>query len=219
MKTGLQSDMLWIFLALPAVVIAFSFYSKWRRRKDLEQLAASIGLPFSPEGPDTSALESTGLELFRLGHSRGASNLMQTQSRAGNISFFDYRYVTGSGKNTHGHRFTLALIACAGCAVPAFDLKPETFVYKIGEALGFKDIDLPAFPLFSDKYRLTGPDEAAVHLFFTPRRAAWFETNLGLRVQGAGGHLAIFRREGLLPVSSWQSFMEEVKAFAAEVLA
>ncbi len=218
METSLQSNMLWIFLAIPAVVIAFSFYSKWRRRKDLEQLAASIGLLFSPEGPDAYALEGTGLEIFRLGRSRKSSNLIQTQSRAGNISFFDYRYVTGGGKNSQSHNFTLALIACQGFAVPAFDLKPETFVYKIGEALGFKDIDLPAFPLFSDKYRLTGPDEAAVHLFFTPRRAAWFEANLGLRVQGAGGHLVIFRT-GCLPVSSWQSFMEEVKAFAAEVLA
>ena len=50
------------------------------------------------------------------------------------------------------------------------------------------------------------------------KRAAWFEANLGLRVQGAGGHLVLFRA-GCLPVSSWQSFMEEAKAFAAEVLA
>jgi hypothetical protein len=164
------------------------------------------------------ALERTGLEIFRLGHYRRGRNLIQAQTRAGSISFFDYRYTVRAGRNSNNHNFTLAHIACPGHAVPCFELKPETFLHKLGEALGFKDIDLPAFPLFSEKYRLTGADETAVHIFFTPQRAAWFERNPGLRVQGAGGHIVMFRRAGNLPVGDWQGFMEEVKAFAAEAL-
>jgi len=206
-----------LFAGIIAVVAALTVYSAWKRNKDLEQLAASLGLVYSPYGPDSAALERTGLEIFRLGHSRKAAHQLQVQSRAGQVSFFDYSYTIG-GKSRSTHAFTLALITCAGCAAPAFDLKPETFLHKIGEAIGFRDIDLPAFPLFSDKYRLTGPDEAAVHLFFTPQRAAWFENNPGLRVQGAPGYLVLFRREGRLPVDAWQGFMEEVKAFASEAL-
>ncbi len=207
-----------IIVSLAAVVLALVFYSAWKRRKDLEQLAASMGLAFSADWPEGCALENTGLDIFRLGYSRKAANRIQVQSRAGVISFFDYRYVTRGGRNSQTRTFTLALIACPGCAMPVFELKPEAFIYKIGEALGFKDIDLPAFPLFSDKYRLTGPDEASVRLFFTPQRAAWFERNQGLHVQGAPGHLVIFKREGPLPVNSWQSFMEEVKSFVTEAL-
>jgi len=215
---NLQAHLFAIFAGLAAAALALVFYFKWKRKKDLEELAASMGLAFSPDGPDETVLAGTGLEIFRSGHSRRASNLIQVESRAGLIRFFDYRYVTSSGKNSQSHAFTLALIACSACDIPAFDLKPESFIYKIGEALGFKDIDLPAFPVFSDKYRLTGPDEAAVHMFFTPQRAAWFERNQGLRVQGAPGHLVLFKRDGHLPVNAWQAFVEEVKAFSAEVL-
>jgi hypothetical protein len=137
---------------------------------------------------------------------------------SGRLRIFDYEYVTGGGRGSAAHPFTLALIDCGGCPVPDFDLKPESLIYKIGEIVGFKDIDLPAFPVFSDKYRLTGPDEAAVRMFFTPDRAAWFERNLGLRVQGANGHAVMFKRAGVLPAEAWPGFIEEAKAFATEVL-
>ena len=214
----LHSNPFFIFIGIAAAFLSLVFYFRLKRRKDLEELASSMGLAFSPEGPEVEVLGRTGLEIFSLGHSRKAYNLVRIQSGRGTISVFDYAFVTGGGRNSRTANFTLALIACSGCSVPFFELKPESFIYKIGEAAGFKDIDLPAFPLFSDKYRLTGPDETAVHLFFTPQRAAWFERNLGLRVQGAPGHLVVFKRKGQLPVNSWQGFIEEVKVFAAEVL-
>lgn len=204
-------------LGIVAAIVGFAFYLNWRRRKELEELAASMGLEYSPEGPGVAELEATGLELFRLGRSRRATNLVGVRGAAAGIRVFDYRYVTGGGKSSQAHNFTLALIE-SRCAVPRFELKPESLLYKLGEAVGFKDIDLPSFPEFSDKYRLTGPDEAAVRAFFTPQRAAWFERNQGLSVQGAPGHIVFFRRDGHLAVSAWQPFIEEARAFAAEVL-
>lgn len=200
-------------IVILAVVLAV--YLPWKRRKDLEALAGSMGLPFSAQGPDTAGIP---LEFFYAGRSGSAVNLIQAQVSDFRLNFFDYSYVTGSGKHRNTHHFTLALIECPRSQVPKFDLKPETLLYKLGELVGFKDIDLPAFPLFSEKYRLTAPDEAAAHMFFTPRRAAWFEANPGLRVQGAPGWALFFRKEGRLRVDAWQPFIEEVKAFAIEVL-
>lgn len=214
----IYSNIFALTIGVAAAFIGLMFYLKWKRGKDLEELASSMGLSFSPEGPEPGSLEGTGIEIFRRGRSRKAYNLVQLPSRWGVIKFFDYTFcVTSDGGNSGANKFTLALIACSGCAIPEFDLKPEFFIYKLGEAIGFRDIDLPAFPLFSEKYRLTGPDETAVHLFFTPQRAAWFERNLGLWVQAAPGHIVIFRH-GRLPVNSWQGFIEEVKSFSAEVL-
>lgn len=204
-------------VAAIAVVSGFVLYRDWKRGNALAALAASIGLPFSKEGPEPYILEKTGLEIFKLGRSRKASNLIELSLPTGQLQVFDYRYITGGGKNSQTHHFTLALFSCS-CEIPHFDLKPESFMYKFGEAFGFKDIDLPAFPLFSNKYRLTGPDEAAVHMFFTPARAAWFERNLGLRAQGAPGHALLFKKEGRLHADFWQTFIEEAKTFAAEVL-
>lgn len=209
------------FLLIAAVVIvgaSLAYYASYLRRKKLEELATSMGLLFSKTGPDSSFLAATGLELFRLGHSHDASNLIQLATAAGEMWFFDYSYTTGSGKNRTIHAFTVGLVKSARVQVPGFELKPENLMYKLGEIIGFKDIDLPAFPVFSDKYRLTGSDEAAVHMFFTPERAAWFERNLGLWLQGFGSYVVVFKREGTLPADAWQGFMEEVKILAAEVL-
>lgn len=206
-----------LIIGAVALVIGLVYWLERKRRNDLRDLAASMGLRFSPEGPDIYSLEGTQLELFRLGRSRKAVNMMEVSSSGGQIRVFDYRYTTGSGKHSQTHNFTVALIA-GGASVPQFDLKPETFMHKIGELVGFKDIDLPAFPLFSEKYRLTGPDEAAVHMFFTPRRAAWFESRPGLRVQGAPGHALLFSNGRRLPVGGWMTFIEEAKAFASEAL-
>lgn len=205
------------FIGLFILIPALAYYFDWRRRRALEDLASSMGLRYVKDGPEPHKFDGSGLEIFRLGHSRRASSLIEVPVSGGNIMVFDYKYVTGSGKHSQTHNFTLALISCRG-QVPHFDLKPETLMYKIGEMIGFKDIDLPAFPVFSDKYRLTGPDETAVHMFFTPARAAWFENNPGLRVQGAPGHVLLLKGERRLPVDEWQGFMEEAKAFAQQVL-
>lgn len=197
------------------LAVALAVYLPRKRRKDLEALAGSMGLSFSAQGPDA---HGTGLELFNAGHSGSAVNLIQAHVSDFTLNFFDYSYVTGSGKHRSTYNFTLALIECPKAQVPRFDLKPETLMHKLGELIGFKDIDLPAFPLFSEKYRLTAPDETSAHMFFTPRRAAWFEANQGLRVQGAPGWVLFFRKEGRLRVADWQPFIEEAKAFAVEVL-
>ncbi len=217
MADFLKANLFFFFLAIVILGAGLGIYLNWRRRKGLGAMAASTGLAFSAEGPEIYSLEATGLEIFRQGRSRKASNLIQVAG-GGGIRVFDYKFVTSGGKNRRAHRFTLALFECGACPVPDFDLKPESFIYKLGELAGFKDIDLPAFPVFFDKYRLTGPDEAAVHIFFTPARAAWFERNLGLHVQGSRGHVVFFKRAGALPVDAWQGFIEEAKIFAAEVL-
>jgi len=205
-------------VALAAVVTGLVYYTAYLRRKKLGELAASMGLLYSEEGPDIGLLQGTGLEIFGYGHTRKAINMIESSTSAGPMRVFDYTYVTGSGKHRNSHSYTVALVDCPQVTVPHFDLKPENFLYKIGEFIGFKDIDLPGFPIFSDKYRLTGSDEAAVQAFFNPGRAAWFERNLGMYVQGARNHVLLFKREGALPADAWQGFIEEVKVFAAEVL-
>lgn len=206
-----------LVFSVMAAVVALAFYFNWKRRKDLEQLAASMGLPFRADGPDLEELGRTGLEIFGYGHSRKASNLIEVRLGHRLIQVFDYRYRTGGGKNSSTHNFTLALISGAG-EVPFFDLKPENILHKLGEMIGFRDIDLPAFPEFSAKYRLTGPEETAVHMFFTPRRAAWFELHPGLRAQGAPGRLLLIKAGAILPVPAWPDFIEDAKVFAAEIL-
>jgi hypothetical protein len=211
----------WLY-ALPFLVAGLIVWAVWyqgkKRREAAAALAASMGLSFSTEGPGQAELDGAGPELFRTGHSRRARNLISSRWRGGALQFFDYDYTVGHGKGRQVHSFTLALIECRDLQVPVFSLAPENFLHKFGELFGFKDIDLEGFPVFSDKYRLTGPAESEVRAFFNAPRAAWFEAHLGLYVQGAPGHIVFFKQERQLPVEQWQGFMQEANVFAETLL-
>lgn len=206
-----------VIIAAVALIFLWTFWQRKRRRMALEALAASMGLPFNEYGPAQRALEETGFELFGLGNSQNAGNMIEVPFSGGRIQIFDYRYTTGGGRSRTTHNFTVALIPCA-CGIPSFDLKPETFMHKIGELIGFKDLDFPDFPLFSDKYRLLALDDGSARAFFNPSRLAWFERNPGLYVQGMPGNALLLRTGTCLPAEEWPAFIERAKIFAAEVL-
>jgi hypothetical protein len=208
------------FAVFAALIVGGVFYAAYLRRKALADLAASMGLLLNKDGPETSRLETTGLGLFNMGRSRKTLNCMEMRGSASSpdINFFDYHYVTGGGKNSHTHSLTVAFFDLKTPKVPVFELKPENLAYKIGELLGFKDIDLPSFPLFSDKYRLTGPSEAEVLAFFRPETAAYFEQHPGWHAQGAGRYLVVFNGERLVKPATYQNFMEDAKNLVASVV-
>jgi hypothetical protein len=208
------------FAAIVVLLVGGAFYLSYLRRKALAELAASMGLLFNEKGPESYYLEQTGLGIFNMGHSRKASNLMEIRGSGSgpDISFFDYRYTTGGGKNSHTHQFTLALFDLKTPKAPAFELKPENFIYKIGELLGFKDIDIPSSPLFSDKYRLTGPNETELLSFFNPGTVAYFEQHLDWQAQGAGRYLLVFKGERLIKPDTYQNFMEEAKNLVSSIV-
>ena len=209
-----------IFAALVIPIVGIAYYLTYRRRKALSELAASMGLLFTEKGPEPDYLERTGLGIFSLGHNRAASNLMEIRGSGSSpdISFFDYRYTTGGGRSNHTHAFTVALFDLKTSKAPSFELKPETFIYKIGELVGFKDIDIPTSPLFSDKYRLTGPNEMEILSFFHPGVVAYFEQHLGWQAQGAGRYLLVFKGEKPVAPSDYQAFMEETKNMVSSIV-
>ena len=208
------------YLILAAVVgipvFAVTYYFRMRRCKALGALAASLGLPFYPDGPDPRRLWETGFELFRLGRSQNACNLIEVPFPGGRIQIFDYHYTDGGGRATYNFNLTLALTPGEG--VPSFDLRPENLMDKMGEMIGFTDLDFPDFPLFSDKYRLIVLEEASARKFFNPARLAWFERHLNLHVNGIPGNVLISSPGICLPVEEWPGVIEWAKNFAAEVL-
>lgn len=211
-----------IFAAVAAVaVIAVSatLYLAYLRRKALEELAVSRGMKFSKEGFQSGDLSGTGLAVFMRGNGRRSGNMLSGAGSGGakSLSFFDYSYTTGRGRNRSTQSLTLALADFGEPRLPAFELKPEGLLYKLGEMLGFKDIDIESAPEFSAKYRLTGPSEPEVRAFFGPATVMCFERHQGLNVQGGGRYMAIYRRAGRLPAAEYAGFIDEVKEILSEM--
>ena len=210
------------FLAAAVVLLAIggSVYFSYKRKKDLKQLALSAGLPFDEDAAGLPYLENSGIDLFNLGHSRRSTNLIISScAGAAKVYFFDYSYTTGSGKHRTTHNYTLAFFEFSRSIFPRFALRPENFLDKIGEMIGFEDIDIDGFPAFSKEYKLNGPDKAAVLAFFSPRTVNYFEQNPGWRIQAAGQRVIAFKKETPIPAAGYLAWMEEAKNLVSAIAA
>ena len=208
-----------LFIALVVILaIVAAVYLSYKRKKDLERLALSAGLAFDTDAAGLPYLENSGIDLFNLGHSRKCSNqIISSGAGADRVFFFDYSYVTGSGKSRVAHSYTLAFFEFSRSIFPRFALRPENFLDKLGEMIGFQDIDIDGFPAFSKEYKLNGPDIAAVRAFFGPRIVNYFEQNPGWRVQAAGQRIIAFKKETLVPAAGYQAWMEESKNLVSAI--
>lgn len=208
-----------IFAGIITLTLLSGGIENWRRglrARKLKALAEGAGLPFSPEWEDFP--QDTGLELFTRGYVRRAYSRTTVPGPGGSaLNFFDYTYTASAGRSSRTFYLSAALLELRSPSLPLFRMRPEGFFDRVEELLGEREIDIDGAPVFSKMYKLQGPDEAAVRAFFAPQRTACFEGRPGWSVQGKGRWLLFLRGEKQLPPDGWADFMEEVKAFAAEL--
>jgi hypothetical protein len=215
-STGLGHYLPFLILVLVPVGLGVMLFVIYKRRKDLEQLALSLNRIFEPDAASLPDLENSGLELFIQGRSRKCANLIiSSGAGAEKVYFFDYSYVTGSGKARRTHHFTPACFEFSQPLFPRFELRPEGFLDKLGEMVGFADIDVPGSPEFSRQYKLTGENKDAILAFFSPRAIAFLEEHPGWRAQASGGRIVIFGRECFIPADYYLAYMQECLDLAA----
>jgi hypothetical protein len=179
-------------LVFIGALIWLSFYIEKKRTEALRQAALRLGLNFQPKGDPVFQNELSAFHLFNQGHSRVLKNLMRGNNRDADMAVFDYRYVTGSGKNSHTHSHTVIWFQTMDMNLPAFTLGPENIMHKIGALVGYQDIDLPRFPEFSKRYLLRGQNEAAITVFFNDSAARFFEARRNIRIEAGGTRFIMY---------------------------
>jgi hypothetical protein len=152
-----QAFLIIIFIIIAVVIGIVSYYTNLKRQQEWQQFAANHGLIYSKY--DTMSIPEfySEYQLFREGHSRKATNICQGMEKDIKILAFDYRYTTGSGKNSQTHYFTPLIIESNLVFKPLF-IRPENLFDKIGAAVGFDDIDFESAE-FSKKYYVKCPDK------------------------------------------------------------
>ncbi len=173
--------------------IFYSMYAEKKRRVHLQEAADEMGLTFFLEGDDVLFNRLSGFNLFNQGRGRKMTNLIQGDSGEVKIAIFDYQYTTGSGKNSHTHRVSIACLESANLNCPDFTMRPEGMFDKIGGALGFQDIDFDSHPTFSDMFVLKSSNEQAVREYFKPTLLEFFETKKGISVEARPGMMFFHR--------------------------
>jgi len=190
-----------------------------RRRKAYEAFCFERGYQFEPERPGEEARHAATCQVFTEGHGRNWGFTIAATSGGAPFTAFEYKWVTGSGKNAQTHRIG-GLLWTMQRALPQFLLTPEGLWARIVAYFGGQDIDFAESPEFSKAYRLRGSDEAAVRALFTPARRQVFELFRGQHAAGAGQELMWWRDGALPPPDRFDAFLMEGQrvylAFARE---
>ncbi|MDX1682538.1 MAG: hypothetical protein R3336_05420, partial [Phycisphaeraceae bacterium] len=76
----------------------------------------------------------------------------------------------GSGQGKSAVRQTCLAYRKPGAQLPTFRCEPEGFLHALAEKFGYTDIDFDDDPLFSDAFKLTGDNEAALRQWFDDDR-------------------------------------------------
>lgn len=200
--------------AIAAIVFYLVYQAEKKRTAALADIALRMGLTFEAKVPKERLAILGPLHLFKRGHSQRAKNLMRGKSEGREVVVFDYQYVTGGGKNSQTHNQTVVIFpgVATAAALPEFTLGPEHWWNKIGELLGYKDIDFEASPEFSKHYLLKGPNEAAIRAAFGAEPLGFFGQKQGWSVESAGGVLAVYRGEKRCKPEEFQPFLAETAA-------
>jgi hypothetical protein len=193
MNTNIAVLLILVGAAGVGVVIFLSRRSQKKRAEAMAQAAGEMKLAFTPEGDETVMSEHAAFHLFMQGRSRKIRNLIRGTVRELNTSIFDYQYTVGAGKNQHTYSQTVISLQLQGRNLPVFTMRPENVFHKLGSMMGYQDIDFEINPVFSKKYLLRGPDDAAIRSVFTSRVLMFFESEPGLCVEANGRTLIVYR--------------------------
>lgn len=206
-------------IAVVVVGIGIWIWLERRRRHALQAIASQAGFAFDRDGDARTGSITCRRHLLSLGRSPTASNLLAGSIGDVEVLLFDYTYTTGSGKNSSRHRQTVAAFRVPGALLPAFELRPESVFHKIGAALGFKDIDLPAFPEFSKRVLLRGEDEQSIAALFDHETTSLVMGLPGGSVEGQGEWVLVYRAGRRVRPDDLLPFMEQGFTLATAIAA
>jgi hypothetical protein len=196
-------------LIILAAVLAVSYYQEKERRERLQALAAAMGFSFLPEGGSSLHHALAHFYTFSQGHSRKAHNVLRGRVSDVDVTIFDYRYRTSSGKHQDTKHQTVLLFESERLQLPHFTLRPENLFHKLGGALGYQDIDFDAYPAFSDTYLLQGRDEGAIRAAFDDEVLGYYSRRGNLCTEGAGQQLIFYRPRKRPAPEAIQRFLDE----------
>jgi len=184
-------------IAAVAVFIIFgmvnSHFSAKKRLAAMEEVARELGLQWFESGTPEQISSHSVFSLFGQGRARKMSNMIEGVTDEVRICIFDYQFTTGHGKHQRTVKQTIASLSSAQLRCPEFSMRPEGIFDRVGGLLGLQDIDFDSHPEFSKRFVLKGPDEEQIRAYFKPPVLEFFETQLGVSVEGTGNTVCFYR--------------------------
>lgn len=190
----MSADTLGVIAIITVVVViaVIAYIYEIKRTEALSMIAKDLGFEFDKSGRLTTRSLITSFPLYKRGRSRKVLNEIWGRDGDAEVSIFGYFYTVGSGKNSTTYRQTIVAISNHQLNTPAFELRPEHTFHKIGQVLGYQDIDFADYPDFSDKFLLRGPNEQAIRDYFSAELIEYFEDKPKIYVEAQGNTMIFY---------------------------
>lgn len=185
------------FISLIVIIGVFGYISARKRREAMAALAAKLGLSFDPYKDWEMARRYSFLDKLRIGSNRYAFNILSGNYQGYDVTVFDYHYRTGSGKNTQHHYISFFILRLPA-SFPELVIGSEGFFSKIGQALGYEDIDFESYE-FSRKFCVRSRDKKFAYDVCNARMIEYLLSNTDLTIEIEDGELAISFGSRLVP--------------------
>ena len=133
-----------VVFAVVILVGVVGFLQERKRRQAFEALASRLGLSYRKRDP-AIAQRYDFLDKLRQGHKRYAFNILDGNYQDYPVCVFDYHYETYSTdskgrRQTHHHYFSFFVLD-QDRTFPELRIYPEGLLSKLGQMMGFDDID------------------------------------------------------------------------------
>ncbi len=189
-----QIPIIIIVIVLIIVGAYFSYLSAKKRREAMLALAAKLGLRFDPNHNRSIAGQYRFLDKLRAGDNRYAFNILSGKYRDNDVIAFDFHYETHSTdskghRQTHHHYFSFFILNLP-IIFPELKIGREGFFSKIGQALGYDDIDFESHE-FSRKFCVRSKNKKFAYDFCNAQMIEYLLSNDDLTIEIENNALGI----------------------------
>lgn len=188
-----QSLFFLVVLAALAAIGILAWRKDQARQEAIRAWAFARGWRAWPGGEGGPLHEHPALAILQRGHSRRCACLVRGELAGRPLALFDYRYVTGHGKNRTTHSYAMAVLDLP-YAVRPLRLRPEHALDKVGEFLGSDDIDFESAE-FSARFHVAADDRKWAYDFIDARMMEFLlAAPAGYSLELGSHEIAVFRR-------------------------
>lgn len=173
------------------------FNKKSKRTIALEDQAGFTDLRFLNKDEFGQATYFKDFKLFTFGMQESIGNLTVSPGDpldGQQHGFFDYRYMIMAGQTPVIIDQTAFYMIDKQVMIPRFFLFPEKWHHKISKWFGSQDINLVAYPGFSQAYMLQSEDEDFTRTLFDDEELIhFFEDHEGWTFEATGYYLLMYK--------------------------
>lgn len=186
-------------VVLVLVLAIISYVREAKRRQALIELGARLNLNYQAKSYEL-ARELSYIQWLNQGDDRYAFNIFSGLYKNREVMVFDYHYRTqntdSKGKRTYTHHYFSVLLLRQELAFPELRIYPENILGRIGQALGFDDIDFESVE-FSRAFTVRSDDKKFAYDICHTRMMAYLLEHKGLHIEFENRTIALYFQDKL----------------------